>query len=95
LTRLIRQNEIRHRLTGLWRIFADVVLPQPRYEVIDRDLKVGTEPSNRIGEGLQSLGQGRVHVPALDKGVVKLLREGFRGHSAVPGRGGSPLGRMR
>jgi hypothetical protein len=95
LTGLIGQYKIRHRLARLRRIFADIVLLQPRYEVIDRDLKMGTEPPNRIGEGLQSLGQRRVHVPALDEGVVKLLRERFRGHSTLPGRGGSTLGRMR
>ena len=73
LTGLIGQNKIRHRLAGLWRIFADIVLPQPRHKAIDRFLKVGTKPPNRIGEGLQSLGQGRLHVPALDEGVVKLI----------------------
>jgi hypothetical protein len=95
LTGLIGQNKIRHRLARLRRIFADIVLPQPRHEVIYRDLKMGTEPPNRIGKGLQSLGQRRVHVPALDEGVVKLLRERFRGHSTLLGRGGSTLGRMR
>src|SRR5262245_41112910 len=53
LTGLVGQNKIRHRLARLWRILADVVLPQPRHKVVDRDLKVGTKPSNRIGEGLQ------------------------------------------
>ena len=73
LAAFVGQNEIRHHLAGLRRVLADVVLPQPVHEVIDGILKMRTEPPHRIGEGLQSLGQGRVHVPALDEGLFEQL----------------------
>jgi hypothetical protein len=70
---LVGQNEIRHRLARPRRVLADVVLSQPGHEVIDRLLKVRTEASHRVGEGLQSLGKRRIHVSALDERFVELL----------------------
>ena len=69
----IRENEIRHLLAGLRRVLADLMLFQPRDETIDRGLKMRPQPPHRVGEGLQPLGQGRVHVAALDEGFVELL----------------------
>ena len=69
----VGQDEIRHRLAGLRRILADIVLLQPRNEMIDGILKLGTQPSHRIGEGLQPLGLRAVHVAALDEGLFELL----------------------
>jgi hypothetical protein len=54
-------------------VLADLMLFQPRDETVDGGLKMRPEPPHSIGEGLQPLGQGRLHVAALEEGFVELL----------------------
>ena len=52
LASFVGQSEVRHRLPRLRRVLADIVLPQPIHELINRRLKLRTERPYRVGEGL-------------------------------------------
>ena len=88
LAGFVGQHELWHRLPRLGRVLADIVLPQPIHQLINRRLKLRAEPPYRVGEGLQPLCQGRIHVAALNEGFFEQFRERLRVHPTVlqPGR---------
>ena len=57
LAGFVGQHELWHLLAGLGRVLADIVLPEPIHQLINRGLKLRTEPPYRVGEGLQPLCQ--------------------------------------
>jgi hypothetical protein len=52
---------------------ADIVLLKPCHQIINGILEIRAEPSHRVGKGLQSLGERRVHVATLDEGFFQQL----------------------
>ena len=68
---LVGQDERRHLLARLRGVFADVVLLEPRHQLVDRVLEIWPEPSHRVGEGLEPFGERGVHVAALDEGFFQ------------------------
>ena len=73
LAGFVGQDEIRHRLAGLRRVLADIVLLEPLHQMIDGILKMRAELPHRVGEGLQPFGQRRVHVAAPNEGLFEQL----------------------
>ena len=76
LAALVRQDEVRHRIADLWRAGACVGRHKAHDEAVDRILHRRTERPRRIGEGVEPLAQGRIHVAAIAKGLVERMEHG-------------------
>jgi hypothetical protein len=74
MTALVRQDEVRHGVARLRRVLTDLVLSKTDDQLIHGGLEDFAHAAHGLGERLQPVAQGSVHVTAFHEGLFKQLR---------------------